>query len=141
MAKRKWSAPIIEEVPHDSPEFWEILAALSVEDRAIVKSPEIGTTLRGGERNKDGRGSSLQLDEGHRPQRIVIGDDVPPARPWKRQKRDAIIAILNNLQPRGIPPRDQLPNPELLREVRAELNRQGLSASRKSILRAAGRER
>jgi hypothetical protein len=86
MAKRKWSKPSLVEVPHDSPEFWEILGSLTVEERAIVKSPEIGATLRGGDRDEDGRGGGgleadahryrwRDIDAGGRPPRDRAGDE------------------------------------------------------------------
>jgi hypothetical protein len=79
--KLLWSTPTVTEVPHNSPEFWEILAALSPEDRAVVKSPEIGARL-GGEGGMPEAPSKPvdqyrrpQINVGGRPQRDKEGDE------------------------------------------------------------------
>jgi hypothetical protein len=76
-ARKTWSTPIVTEVPHNSAEFWEILATLSVEDRAVVKSPKISAGLSGG----GGLGVNphryrwLDIDAGGRPPRDRASDE------------------------------------------------------------------
>jgi hypothetical protein len=83
--------------------------------------------------------SAVQFDQHGRPVswNNVVGNDVA-LRSWKRTKRDRIEEVLRTLRPNGIPPRTELRDADLVREVRAC----GISeteAGRKTILRAAGR--
>jgi hypothetical protein len=72
-----WSTPTLTEVPHNSAEFWGILAALSPEERALVKSPKISAGLSGG----GGLGVDphryrwLDIDAGGRPPRDRTNDE------------------------------------------------------------------
>jgi hypothetical protein len=102
-----WSTPTLIEVPHDSPEFWEILGALTPEQRAIVKSPNIAANLSAG--GKDG---GLQIDE----------RKVAPAQIDPTHKKRWLFAwgatFINRLRR---PPRDRSGDPERMQILIAAL--------------------
>jgi hypothetical protein len=138
-----WTTPIIAEVPHDSPEFWEILASLSPEDRAVVKSPNIGAHLGG----VGGMPcSELHVDQHGRPitTNNLVGNDVV-LRHWKRPKREIFIEVAKHCYPPDGKPPENLTRGQVAQAMCRKARELGFDADLESdestILRAVGRKR